>query len=93
MDVKVAVSTAKEQVKELFSADNVSNVTLEEINFAESDEVWEITVGITRPSAIPRNNSLAALVTPEFERAYKVVRIRDSDQRILSVTNRVAQAA
>jgi hypothetical protein len=49
VDVKGAVRIAVRHVQELFEAEDVSNVGLEEIFFNSDDNTWIVTVGFSRP--------------------------------------------
>lgn len=88
MEVREAVAAAKKYVQELFAQENISNLGLEEIEFNEAAGVWSITVGFSRPWETPQN-ALAVLARQlQPPRAYKIVRICDETQRLLSVKNR-----
>jgi len=87
MNVKEAVSKAKDSILDIFGSESLSHITLEEVDFHDVDRSWEITVGVTRPSSVPCNTALTMLL-PEYERLYKVVRISDDDQKLISIKNR-----
>lgn len=93
MEVKDAIRVAKDYVQEVFSDESVSNVGLEEVEYEAKDELWKITVGLSRPWNSPRTKarevleSLQGAYTP-LKRVYKVVTLRDDDGSILSLKNR-----
>ncbi len=49
MDVKEAISLARDYVKEVFTEEQISAVGLEEVEFDESSDNWHVTIGFTRP--------------------------------------------
>lgn len=88
MDVKQAVATAKVFILDLYKDENPSNVGLEEVELNEADDEWAVTIGFSRPWDEPRN-ALAALAAPaSIRRSYKIVRIANTTDEVLSVKNR-----
>ncbi len=49
MDVKEAVRTAKKYVAELFTDETIANGGLEEVEFNNTSNNWEVTIGFSRP--------------------------------------------
>ena len=49
MEVKDAVRLAKEYVADLFEAEQITNVGLEEVVFDEPSDCWNVTIGFSRP--------------------------------------------
>ena len=88
MDVKEAVGTAKGYVTELFADEAITHVGLEEVVFDELSGDWKVTIGFSRPW-----NQLNAVVTAlspdRHGRAYKMVRIKDHDGSVTSLTDRL----
>lgn len=83
---------ATEHVIELFKAEEVSNVGLEEVEFDPDYGQWLITVGFSRPWDYP-TNAIAVMSGGEGgrpKRSYKVLTIRDDDGSVLSIKNREA---
>lgn len=78
-DVHTAIRIAKETVDDLFGVPGRSR--LEEVDF-DDFSYWKITVSFSR--------SLVAGVMSgvDAQRTFKVVRIRDSDGHVASVTHR-----
>ena len=89
MDVKGAVTRAKEYVADIFQGEGLSNLGLEEIEFNEARHLWEVTVGFSRPW--DRSGIQAALGVfgdQNTKRFYKVVRIDDATGSVIAVKNR-----
>ena len=88
MDVKAAVRTAKTYVVDLFADEEIMNLGLEEIEFDEGQDRWNVTVGFSRPWD-QRNTLNVALREGRPSRSYKVLQIADSDGRVLSLKDMV----
>jgi hypothetical protein len=89
MQVKEAVSLAKQYIKDVFVEENIDNPGLEEIEFDDKTGIWSVTIGFSRPwneASGPLALKLAAF--GPRRRDYKVVRIVDCDRRAISVKNR-----
>ena len=91
MDVKEAVGIAKSYIAELFGDEVITDIGLEEVVLDELSGDWKVTIGFAR-----RWNRASAPGTPvivrrldSLERSYKVVRIKDSDGRVISLTDRL----
>ena len=91
MDVKEAVRTAKNHIVELFTDETITNVGLEEVEFNNTANNWEVTIGFSRPW---QTSSLAATLGNKLPaRSYKLVCINDDDGRVISLTDRVLTAS
>lgn len=104
MDVKEAARTARAHIADLFADENVQHVGLEEVEFDDVADVWNITIGFSRPWELskdppkdsapsipilfPELNHLNPPPPPPPQRSYKIVRVRDSDGHVISVTHR-----
>ena len=95
MDVQEAIATAKNFVRDLFKDEDPRNIGLEELQFDEEDEVWDVTVGFSRPWDEPRLGALAEMLTeskasprPALRRTYKVVSLAKRDGRLIAIRNR-----
>ena len=86
MDVKTAISLAKQQISDIFAEEDIKNLGLEEVDYDEAEHAWRITIGFSRPWDEPRN-AFSALADQNayLRRAYKVVRIADDTATVLSV--------
>ena len=96
MQVKEAVTAAKTYVADLFSDEQIRNIGLEEVEFDETAGVWNVTVGFSRPwddHETPMDASLNAFrgLARRLKRDYKIVRISDEGQKVLSVKSRLIQ--
>jgi len=91
MDVKEAVKSAKSYVSDLLAEEGVFNLALEEVEYDDGRDEWNITVGFTRPIDNPRNTLAAITGSIPEKRAYRIVKIRDIDQKVLSVKIREFQ--
>jgi hypothetical protein len=60
VDVKEAVRTALDYVSELFVDEDISHLGLEEVEYDEAADQWQVTVGFSRPWDYP-TSSLAVL--------------------------------
>jgi hypothetical protein len=86
MNVKQAVTTAKQHILDLFADENLANLGLEEVEFDDQASEWRVTIGFSRPWDEPPRSPLAALANAAaLRRTYKVVRISDSTSHVLSV--------
>lgn len=101
MDVKEAARTARAYIADLFADENVQHVGLEEVEFDDVSDVWNITIGFSRPWELPKDppkKPVSLVLVPVLEeleppppppqRSYKLVRVRDSDGRVISVMHR-----
>ena len=88
MDVKEAARVAKEYLFDLFAAEEVVNVGLEEVDFDDLSNDWKITIGFSRPW--DQNNSLTTLIGERRPaRSYKVIRISNESGQVKSVKDRI----
>ena len=87
MEVKDAVRLAKDYVADLFEAEQITDVGLEEIEFDEKSDSWNVTIGFSRPWD-QKGPLVAALGERRPARSYKVVRIHDGSHEVKSVTDR-----
>ena len=87
MEVKDAVRLAKDYVADLFEAEQIMNVGLEEIEFDEMSKCWNVTIGFSRPWD-QKGPLVAALAERSPARSYKVIHINDQSHEVKSVTDR-----
>lgn len=85
MDVKEAVRRAKDYAAELFSAEGMTHLGLEEVEYDDARDQWRVTVGFSR--AWDHGGVSAMLGGAATRRTYKVVTIA-GDGTPLSVKNR-----
>ena len=86
MDVKEAVSTAKKYIQELFSEENIKNLGLEEVEYDDQKNEWQITVGFSRPWQ--RDDLGLPRFIPNATRSYKIIKISEKTGNVISVKNR-----
>jgi hypothetical protein len=94
MEVQEAIRLAKHYVADVFSDEEPTNVGLEEVEFDDADQTWNVTIGFSRPwnstKSVLANLSGEA---PPKKRAYKIVRIRDNDGKMIAIKRRDVIAA
>jgi hypothetical protein len=92
IQVQDAVKTALTQLNEIMPQYAGSEARLEEVELAENDDAWLITFSVPAPNAI--NLSIFDRVSQDSpfgsNRIGKVVKLRASDGRFISVKQRVA---
>lgn len=88
MEVKDAVKAAKAYISDLLAEEGMINLGLEEIEYDDSQSVWDVTLGFSRPWNTLRGPLSTITGESSSRRAYRVVRVRDSDGRVLSVKKR-----
>ena len=89
MDAKAAVRIAKQYVLDLFEEEKISGLGLEEVALDEATGVWQITLGFFRDRDERWNDTISAISSVlSRARVYKVVRISDTSEHVLSVKNR-----
>jgi len=90
MEVKEVVKIAKAYVADVFSAENPSNIGLEEIVFDEMGKCWKITVGFSRPWDYQKSLELdSSLRVRNHQRSLsgsiKWLRLSDDDGKVKEV--------
>ncbi len=85
MEAREAIAIAKKYVSELFGDERIANLGLEEIT--SNGDVWEVTIGFSRPWDAVRDAASVITGAPTLQRSYKKVQIRDSDQKLLGISN------
>jgi|SRR5215469_2810382 hypothetical protein len=96
MDVKEAISRAKQYVQEIYADEGVTNLGLEEVEHAvATGGNWVITLGFSRPWNTPRTRAQEILENlgsaSPLKRSYKVITMAD-DGTVLSMKNRAREA-
>ena len=90
MDVKEAAKLAKDYIANLFADEGITNVGLEEIVRKSPDNVWEVTVGFSRPWD---HGGLSTIMVGQtgLRRSYKLLRIDDGTGDVEWVKDRILQ--
>lgn len=86
MDLKAAITTAKQHLMDVFVDESVTSPQLEEVWFDEVQSQWCVTLGFWRKPTNPMIGVLA-------NRDYKVVRIDALSGKPISIRNRDLSAA
>lgn len=92
MDVKEAVAKAKQYVTDLYEAEGIINVGLEEARFDHVSNCWKITIGFSRPWD-HKSPLTAAFEDPRSRRSFKVLQINDDNGKVESLMDRVLAAS
>ncbi len=87
-----AVQAAKNYIRQVFADEMISRPRLEELTLDREQEEWRITIGFAferspHPVDAPAISALALKVYGN--RVYKVVHIRDEDERVIAMTDRL----
>lgn len=88
MNAQEAAQKAKEHVDTVFAAENFFNLGLEEIEFDEATDTWNVTVAFSRPWNSLKTSLSAITGEPQAKRAYKIVKMRSSDGELISIKRR-----
>jgi hypothetical protein len=88
MEVKDVVKRAKSYLLELIADETPSNIGLEEIEYDRNAQVWNVTLGFSRPWNSTRSPLTALSGEPATKRAYRVFEINDADGDVLSMKRR-----
>jgi hypothetical protein len=87
MDLKEAIALAKQHIQDVFAEERIGDLGLEEVEFDEASQNWLITVGFSRPWDTGRIAGMPSQMFPS-KRDFKVVKISDNTQKVLSIKNR-----
>lgn len=86
MNVKDAVKKAIEYVADIFESEHPENIGLEEVVLNELDNMWEVTIGFSRPWDHPKGGGLLASVAAiSPTRQYKVIKIDNNTEEVKSI--------
>lgn len=88
MDVKEAVSIAKNWIVDVLGDEGISNLGLEEVDFDESKGEWHITLGFSRPWNSSRDALSVIGGGPAVKRAYRVVVVTEPNGVVISMKRR-----
>lgn len=88
MEVQEAAKRAKQYVEDVFGEENPSHIGLEEIEFDESSDVWNVTVAFSRPWNTVKTALGTITGEPLPKRAYKIVSLRNADGRLIGIKRR-----
>jgi hypothetical protein len=85
IDVKQAAQSASEFVGELFPANTVSDVRLEEVELSEDGSHWLITLSFPPPASLSRGSSGPFGVSSPAPRQYKIFKIKADTGEVQSM--------
>lgn len=91
MEVKEAVSLAKQYLLDLFSDEKIENLGLEEVEYQRSEKTWAVTLGFSRPWDARPNLALLANQPPR--RSFKTVIVLEPENKVIAVRDRTIAAA
>ena len=75
MNAKEAVAAAKAYIEDMFADEQIKEMGLEEVEFEDETNCWNITIGFKRPW--DKNALAETMKGGAFRRSYKVVAIND----------------
>ncbi len=93
MNVKDAVKKAIESIVDVFKSENLENIGLEEVLLNEDENIWEVTIGFSRPWDYPKAGFMTGLQPQNPKREYKIVRIDNESGEAKSIKIREIQNA
>ena len=88
MDVRTAVAKAKEWLAEVMEEEGITNVGLEEVEFDRDHNVWQITLGFSRPWNSVRNAFTAISGEPVPRRSFRVITVKEPNGEVISMARR-----
>lgn len=93
MDVKEAVRMAVAYVSDVFESEKPENIGLEEVVLNESKNLWEITIGFSRPWDHPKPGIVTGFQPQSPKRQYKIVGIDNDSGEVKSIRIRELPSA
>ena len=85
MNVKDAVKKAIEYIADIFKSENPESIGLEEVILNEHENIWEVTIGFSRPWDYPIMGLVTGLQAQRPKRQYKIVRIDNESGEVKSI--------
>ena len=85
--VKRATQIAQDYIKELYHTDEVRDLSLEEVELAEDNKFWLVTLAFTKQLMQPLN-PMEAMTGPKFARFYKELKIYTENGQVHSMKNK-----
>jgi hypothetical protein len=82
IDVKQAVQAASDFIKQLYGANQLKQLTLEEVELTDDDRFWLVTLGFSRPELV---SPLEAFATAKQRREYKILKIHADSGKVQSM--------
>lgn len=85
LTIKQAVEIATNHLRELYSADKLLDVLLEEVSVSDDRKYWKVTLGFSRPIEAKDLTSLMQAIGAQHKREYKVFEIDRSTGEVKSM--------
>ncbi len=95
MNSKEAVNAAKAYIIDTFADEKVGDVGLEELEFDPDKDIWEITIGFSRPTyalSDPHLQKSGFLAQLQRRRSFKIVKI-DKTGNIIALKSHPIESA
>ena len=87
ISVKDVAKISREYIQELFSEDEIYDLSLEEVEIVDDQKSWLVTIGFTRQMMQPLN-PMEAMTGPKYARFYKELKIDAEKGQVLSMRNK-----
>lgn len=71
--VKDAVTSAMDFVRDMYEGERLRDLLLEEVEMAQNDDQWLVTIGFSLPKEEP--SSILIPATKKLDRQYKVIAV------------------
>lgn len=88
MKPREVAAAAKNYVSEVLSDEKPINIGLEEIAFDSDQDLWEVTVGFSRPWSVIESSIAVNAFEPALRRAYRVLQVSDKTGEVVSMKRR-----
>lgn len=72
--VKDAVTSAMDFVRDMYEGERLRDLLLEEVEMAQNDDQWLVTIGFSLPKE-ESNSILSPATSKKLERQYKVIAV------------------
>jgi hypothetical protein len=87
IEVKQAIQIAQDYIKELYHGDEIRDLSLEEVEIAEDNKFWLVTLAFTKQMMQPLN-PMEAMTGPKYGRFYKELKIDAEGGQVRSMKNK-----
>lgn len=87
IEVKQAIKISQDYIKELYSGDEIRDLSLEEIEVTEDSKFWLVTLAFTKQMTQPLN-PIDAMTGPKYARFFKELKIETESGQVRSMKNK-----
>ncbi len=87
IEVKQAIKISQDYIKELYSGDEIRDLSLEEVEITEDGQFWLVTMAFTKQMMQPLN-PMDAMTGPKYARFSKELKIETESGRVRSMKNK-----